>query len=62
MLVLSRKKDKAVVIKAGEITIEVLVVEILGDKVRIGFSAPNEVAIHREEVWLAIERNKADGK
>jgi len=53
MLVLSRKKDEKIVI--GE-TIEVMVVEIRGDKVRLGIKAPPEVAVHREEI---AERIKA---
>jgi carbon storage regulator len=51
MLVLSRKKNESIVIK-GDITITV--VEIRGDKVRLGIVAPKDVAVHREEVWEAI--------
>lgn len=51
MLCLSRKKDERIVI-GGDITITV--VEIRGDKVRLGIVAPREVQVHREEVWLAI--------
>lgn len=40
--------------------IEVLVVEIRGDKIRLGFSAPKDVPIHREEVWLAIQQAGID--
>lgn len=52
MLVLSRKKNEAVMI--GDI--EVMVVEIRGDKVRLGFEAPPEVPVHRREVFDAIKR------
>lgn len=55
MLVLSRKKDEGIVI--GD-QIVVRVVEIRGDKVRLGFDAPDEVSIHRDEVWAAIQREK----
>ena len=51
MLVLSRKKLEDIVIN-DEITISV--VEIRGDKVRIGINAPKQVPVHRKEVWVAI--------
>jgi carbon storage regulator len=51
MLVLTRGKDEAIVI--GD-AIEVTVLEVKGDKVRIGISAPSNVAVHRKEVWLAL--------
>lgn len=53
MLVLSRQRDETVII-GGEI--EVTVVDIRGDKVRLGFCAPKEVSVHRKEVQDAIER------
>lgn len=52
MLVLSRKANEKVVIEGG---IVVHVLEIRGDKVRLGFDAPRDMAIHREEVWVAIQ-------
>ena len=52
MLVLSRKKNESIRI-AGDI--EVTVVEIRGDKVRLGIKAPKEIPVHREEVHLAIQ-------
>jgi carbon storage regulator len=54
MLVLSRKKNESIVIN-NEITI--VVVEIRGDKVRLGVEAPKEVPVHRREVYDAIVRN-----
>jgi len=54
MLVLSRKKLESIVI-ADNITITV--VEIRGDKVRLGFVGPSEVQIHRREVFDAIQRD-----
>lgn len=51
MLVLSRKKDESIVIN-NDITI--VVVEIRGDKVRLGVEAPKEVPVHRREVFDAI--------
>ena len=54
MLVLSRKKNESIVIN-NDITI--VVVEIRGDKVRLGVEAPKEVPVHRNEVYEAIRRN-----
>ncbi len=51
MLVLSRKKDESIVIN-DDITI--VVVEIRGDKVRLGIEAPKEVPVHRREVFESI--------
>jgi len=56
MLVLSRKKNESIVIN-NDITI--VVVEIRGDKVRLGVEAPKEVPVHRREVYDAIKRNAA---
>lgn len=55
MLVLSRKKNESIVIN-DDITI--VVVEIRGDKVRLGVEAPKEVPVHRREVYDAIKRSK----
>jgi carbon storage regulator len=57
MLVLSRKKNESIVIN-NDITI--VVVEIRGDKVRLGVEAPKEVPVHRREVYDAIQRANAD--
>lgn len=56
MLVLSRRKNEAIVI-GGDIT--VVVTEIVGDKVKLGVEAPREVPVHRREVHNAIERQRA---
>ena len=55
MLVLSRKKDESLII--GE-EIIVTVVDIRGDKVRIGVECSKDIPIHRKEVWEAIERER----
>ena len=55
MLVLSRKKNESIVID-NDITI--VVVEIRGDKVRLGIEAPKEIPVHRREVYDAIKRNE----
>jgi carbon storage regulator len=57
MLVLSRKKNESIVIN-NDITI--VVVEIRGDKVRLGVEAPREVPVHRREVYEAIQKNLGD--
>lgn len=54
MLVLSRKRDESIIIGNGEITITI--VDIRGDKVRLGINAPKEVPVHRAEVYDAIVR------
>jgi len=51
MLVLSRKKNESIVIAD---TITITVVEIRGDKVRLGIVAPRDVPVHRQEVFDAI--------
>lgn len=55
MLVLSRKKNEKIVIDEN---IVITIVEIRGDKVRLGIDAPRDVAIHRSEVWLDIQNEK----
>jgi carbon storage regulator len=56
MLVLSRKKHEQIVIYDD---IAVTVVEIRGDKVRLGIEAPKEVPVHRREVYEALRRQVA---
>ena len=56
MLALSRKKDEAIVINND---IEIKIIEIKGDQVKIGISAPKSVPIYRKEVYVQIqEANK----
>ncbi len=52
MLVLSRKKNESIVVDDA---IVITVVEIRGDKVRLGIEAPKEVPIHRSEIYAAIQ-------
>ncbi len=59
MLVLSRKRNEKIIIADN---IELVVVEIRGDKVRIGIEAPKDVSVHREEVWEAIRRGEGKEK
>ncbi|HRQ73095.1 MAG: carbon storage regulator CsrA [Phycisphaerales bacterium] len=53
MLVLSRQRDETIMI--GDV-IEITVVDIRGDKVRLGITAPTTIAVHRKEVYEAIRR------
>jgi len=53
MLVLSRQINESIMI--GD-SIEVTIVDIKGDKVRIGIAAPRNVAVHRKEIYLAIQQ------
>ena len=56
MLVLSRKKNESIVINNE---IRIVIVEIRGDKVRLGVEAPRDVPVHRQEVYDAIKRAQA---
>lgn len=53
MLALTRKKGEALVINNN---IEITVLEIRGDQIKIGISAPKDVAIYRKEVYLQIQQ------
>lgn len=57
MLALSRKKNEAIIVNNN---IEITILEIKGEQVKIGISAPKEVPVYRKEVYLQIqEENKA---
>ncbi len=57
MLVLSRQRDETIMI--GD-HIEVTVVDVRGDKVRLGINAPTSVAVHRKEVYDAIKKENEE--
>ena len=57
MLVLSRKKDEKIII--GD-NVSIMIVDIQGDKVRLGIEAPREVSVHREEVYQAIQKKQTE--
>ncbi|MGN9019261.1 carbon storage regulator CsrA [Lachnospiraceae bacterium HCP1S3_C3] len=57
MLALSRKKDEAIIIDND---IEVTVIEIKGDQVKIGITAPKSVPIYRKEVYLQIKQDNEE--
>lgn len=60
MLVLSRQRDESIMI--GD-NVQITIVDIRGDKVRLGIVAPSEISVHRKEVYDAIqkENRKASG-
>jgi carbon storage regulator len=72
MLVLARKSRESVVIAANNASdelVRVTVIDVCGGRVKLGFKADNDVAIHREEVWervraerQAVEPNEPVGK
>lgn len=55
MLVLSRQRDESIII--GD-DIEIVIVDVRGDKVRLGINAPREISVHRKEIYDAIQREK----
>ncbi len=57
MLVLSRQRDESIMI--GD-NVEITIVDVRGDKVRLGITAPKEIPVHRREIYDAIQREKAD--
>ncbi|MEM1108307.1 MAG: carbon storage regulator CsrA [Planctomycetota bacterium] len=57
MLVLSRQRDETIMI--GD-EVEITVVDIRGDKVRLGINAPRTIQVHRKEVYEAIQRENAE--
>ncbi len=57
MLVLSRQKDESIII--GD-DVEIVIVDVRGDKVRLGITAPKDIPVHRREVYDAIQREKKE--
>jgi len=57
MLVLSRRKDESIMI--GD-DVEIVIVNVRGDKVRLGITAPKHIPVHRREIYEAIQREKAE--
>jgi carbon storage regulator len=56
MLVLSRQKNESIMI--GD-DVEIIIVDVRGDKVRLGITAPKTISVHRKEVYNAIQQEKA---
>ena len=59
MLVLSRQRDESIMI--GD-NVEIIIVDVRGDKVRLGITAPKEIPVHRREIYDAIQREKDQKK
>ena len=59
MLVLSRQRDQTIII--GD-DIEITIVDIRGEKVRLGISAPPHIPVHRKEVYESIKRSAENGE
>ena len=59
MLVLSRQKDESIII--GD-DVEVTIVDVRGNKVRLGITAPKNIPVHRREVYEAIQKEKNEQK
>ena len=59
MLVLSRKKNESIIIGKGKDKIKIMIVDVRGDTIRLGFEAPKDVTIHREEIYKVIESEEA---
>ena len=59
MLVLSRQRDESIMI--GD-DVEIIIVDVRGDKVRLGITAPKSIPVHRREIYDAIQREKNENK
>jgi carbon storage regulator len=59
MLVLSRQRDESIMI--GD-DVEIIIVDVRGDKVRLGITAPKDIPVHRREIYDAIQREKSEKK
>jgi len=59
MLVLSRQRDESIMI--GD-DVEIIIVDVRGDKVRLGITAPKNIPVHRREIYDAIQREKDQKK
>jgi carbon storage regulator len=59
MLVLSRQRDESIMI--GD-DVEIIIVDVRGDKVRLGITAPKDIPVHRREIYDAIQREKSQKK
>jgi carbon storage regulator len=59
MLVLSRQRDESIMI--GD-DVEIIIVDVRGDKVRLGITAPKNIPVHRREIYDAIQREKTESK
>lgn len=59
MLVLSRTKDESIMI--GD-DVEITIIDVRGDKVRLGINAPRNISVHRKEIYIAIQKEKEESE
>jgi len=62
MLVLTRHLNQTITLgdpRSEEVAIEVTIIEVRGDQVRLGITAPRSMPVHRKEVWLTIKQEHA---
>jgi len=59
MLVLSRQRDESIMV--GD-DVEIIIVDVRGDKVRLGITAPRSIPVHRREIYDLIKRGETDKK
>ena len=59
MLVLSRQRDESIMI--GD-DVEIIIVDVRGDKVRLGITAPKDIPVHRREIYDAIKKEKGESQ
>ncbi|MCK4804159.1 MAG: carbon storage regulator CsrA [Spirochaetes bacterium] len=57
MLVLTRRHNESIMI--GD-SVEITVIDVKGDQVKLGISAPKEIKVHRKEIYLAIQKENID--
>ena len=57
MLILTRRKDESIIINGN---IEVTIIRVRGNKVRLGITAPKTIPVHRKEIQEALEHDKMD--
>jgi carbon storage regulator len=62
MLVLSRSRDESIVIGSGDDMVVVTIVDIRGEKIRLGINAPHWIPVHRQEVYDSIMKDKQSGE
>ncbi len=57
MLALTRKKDEAIIIDNN---IEIRIIDVQGDKVKLGISAPKDISIYRKEIYVEIQKSNTE--
>ncbi|NQS89559.1 carbon storage regulator CsrA [Patescibacteria group bacterium] len=60
MLVLTRQKDESIMIGEGDNVVEIVIVDVRGERVRLGIIAPRDVSVHRKEIFEAIKKEKEE--